>query len=48
VGLRNIEDFVVSHLLFEGYILIYCEANSEQIHNLCHLFYVLERCRVKD
>lgn len=42
VGLRNNEDFVVSLLLFADGTLIFCEANSEQLCNLCCLFLCFE------
>ena len=42
VGLRNNEDFAMSHLLFVDDTLIFCEANSEQLHNLCCLFLCFE------
>jgi hypothetical protein len=34
VGLRNDDDLLVSHLLFEDDILIFCEANPNHLHHL--------------
>jgi hypothetical protein len=31
VGLRNNEELLVSHLVFADYMLIFCNANPEQI-----------------
>jgi len=42
---RNVAETVVSHFLFAGDTLIFCEANGEHLQNLRFLFYVLKRSR---